>query len=619
MKLVNDLLERRVARYFVAYCAAGWAVLEVADMLTENSVIPAWAWRATFALFLSGLPGAVIVSWFHGARGRQEVPRAERWLLAGVGVMALAVTSTVVRAGIAEDGGSAAGPAVLEAWQDPGRVAVLYFDDRGGEEGEFLATGLTEELIDVLAEVPGLHVVSSSGSRIFRGTAAPPDSIGRVLEAGTLVTGTVAVAGDRVRVTVGLVNAAQGNQYASTEIERPRAEIFALQDALADSVSVFLRTQVGLEVGRVRGQTGTRVPEAWELAQRAALAESDAAALLADHDGDGAARLFDRADSLLAEAEAADPAWADAPTRRGWLAYRRSRLGGLERSHYDAWTALGLEHADRALAIDSGHASALDLRGTLSYWRYLLNLAADHDEADALFHQAESDFRAAVANNPNRATALTSLSHLLLNKGELAEAKLQAQRAYAADPFLENANLTLFRQFQAAWNMGDEVEARRPCLEGAARFDGDYRFAQCRLMMMALPNQEPSVDSAWTLAARWTEFSPTAVREVERHRSGLYVAMALVRAGQPDSARAVAVRHRAQPEVDPLRETALLESVLRTWLGDEDEAVSLLTQYLAANPGADEGFRNGLASNSLPWYQSALADNPRFRSLLGLR
>lgn len=618
MKLVKDLLERRVARFFVAYCAAGWAVLEVADMLAENGMVPAWAWRATFVLFLSGLPGAVIVSWFHGARGRQEVPRLERWLLAGVGVMALAVTGTVVRAGLGESSGPAEA-VTLEAWQDPSRVAVLYFEDRGGEEGEFLATGLTEELIDVLGSVQGLHVVSSGGSRMFRDVTVPPDSIGRALQAGTLVTGTVAVAGERVRVSVGLVNAARGDQYATTEIERPRAEIFDLQDELADSVSVFLRTQVGLEFGRVRGEAGTRVPAAWELAQRAAGVEGDAAALLADHDDEGVVRLFDRADSLLAEAETADPTWVEAPNRRGWLAYRRSRLGGMDRAHYETWTSRGLEHAGRALALDSVNSSALDLRGTLSYWRYLLNLATDHDDADELFHRAESDFRAAVANNPNRATALTSLSHLLLNKGELAEAKLQAQRAYAADPFLENANLTLYRQFQAAWNMGDEVEARRPCVDGAARFTDDYRFAQCQLMMMVLPNQSPSPDSAWAMAERWVEASPPAVREVESHRSALYVAMALTRAGLPDSARAVAVRNRPRADVDPLRETALLESVLRTWLGDEEEAVGLLTQYLAANPGADEGFRNGLASNSLPWYQSALADNPRFRSLLGLR
>jgi TolB-like protein len=493
VKLVKDLLERRVARYFVAYCAAGWAVLEVADMLAENGMIPAWGWRATFVLFLSGLPGAVIVSWFHGARGRQEVPPIERWLLAGVGVVALVMTGMVVRSGLA--GPEEAGPAVtLETWQDPSRVAVLYFEDRGGEDSEFLATGLTEELIDLLDDIQGLHVVSSSGSRLFRGVAATPDSIGRTLQAGTLVTGTVAMAGERVQVKVGLVNAAEGSQYASTEIERPRAEIFDLQDELADSVAVFLRTQVGLELGRVRGRASTRMPEAWEFAQRAAAAEVDAAALLAAHDEAGGDRLFDRADSLLAEAERADPSWADPATRRGWLAYRRSRLGGMDRTHYETWTTAGLEHAERALALDGDYASALDLRGTLAYWRYLLNLAANPDEADDLFHRAESDFRASIAADPNRATALTSLSHLLLNKGELAEAKLQAERAYAADPFLENANLTLFRQFQAAWNLGDPLEARRPCLEGARRFEGDYRFAQCQLMLMALPNSSPDVD-----------------------------------------------------------------------------------------------------------------------------
>jgi hypothetical protein len=58
--------------------------------------------------------------------------------------------------------------------------------------------------------------------------------------------------------------------------------------------------------------------------------------------------------------------------------------------------------------------------------------------------------------------------------------------------------------------------------------------------------------------------------------------------------------------------------VVRVWLGDVDESVSLLTQYLAANPGAQEGFREGIVQNSLPWYQKSLADNERLRSLLGV-
>lgn len=619
MELLKGLLERRIARYLVAYLAAGWAALEGVDLLRENGVVPDWIWRATFAFFLSGLPGALIVSWFHGAKGRQTVPPIEKALLGVVAVLAVVVTGVTVRSGLSA-GEIPAGEVELAAWEDPARVAVLYFDDRGGADAEFLATGLTEGLIDELARVEGLTVVSSSGSRLFRGRDAAPDSIGRALEVGTLVQGSVAMSQERVRVTVALVRAEGGDQYASTNIERPRTEVFDLQDELTDTVAVFLRRMVGRELGDVRLRRGTHSVDAWELVQRAATTEDDARDLIAADDHDGAERAMDHADSLLAAAEAADPGWVEPATRRGWLAYRRSRLSGLDRSAYERWTTVGLNHAQRALQVDSRHAAALELRGTLRYWRYLLNLAGDHDEADLLFHSAEADFRAAIASDRNRAGALTSLSHLLLNKGERAEASIMARRAYEADRFLENANLTLWRQFSAAWDTPDEVEAQRACDEGRRRFPDDFRFAQCELQMLALPTltSRPSPQAAWAAFEDFVDRSPPQVREVNRSRGLMYVAMALARAELADSARAVALRGRASPSVDPVREVALLESVVRVWLGDVDESVSLLTQYLAANPGAQEGFREGIVQNSLPWYQKSLADNERLRSLLGV-
>jgi tetratricopeptide (TPR) repeat protein len=365
-------------------------------------------------------------------------------------------------------------------------------------------------------------------------------------------------------------------------------------------------------------RTATPVPEAWGFVQRAQAAQEDGAALALEHDLAGADRAFDRADALLAEAEAADPGWVEPPTRRGWLAYRRSRLGGMDRTQYERWITVGSAHAERALSLAPADAAALDLRGTLRYWRYLLNLAADGDEADRLFHAAEDDFRAAVASDPNRATALTSLSHLLLAKGELAEAKITAQRAYASDRFLENANLTLYRQFQAAWDMGDAVEATRPCDEGGRRFADDYRFHQCQLMLLAFPGQRPDIDRAWQHFEAFAHGSPEAVAEVNRSRGQMFVAMALAQAGRPDSARAVALRARTGPDVDPLREVTQLEAVVRIFLGEDDEAVGLMAQYLAANPAAREGFRESVAQNDLPWYLRDLTENPRFRSLLGV-
>jgi TolB-like protein len=614
----SDLAERRIFRYVIAYAAGAWAVLELFDQLTNNGVLPTYLYRAALALVLCGFPGALIVSWFHGAKGRQEVPRIEKLLLAIVAIFAIATTAFMVRRGAVSSGPRTASGG-LEAFEDPSRIAVLYFEPRGGGDTEFLASGLTEALIDELDGVKGLHVVSRNGSQLFRGVTASVDSIGRTLQAGTIVSGTVAQAGERVRVDITLASAATGKQYASTRLERGRSEIFELQDRLADTVSVFLRKAVGVELGELRLRRGTRSVEAWEKVQQSDQAAAGAALMTRSGDLQGAARSLTTADSLLAAAGSIDRAWLEPLVRRGWLAYQQSRLGGMDRSHYDTWIGRGMAFADSAIQLDSTYASAVELRATLQYWTYILNLATTPEQGEELLRSAEAGFREAIGLDPGRASALTSLSHLLLNKGEVAEAKLNALRAYESDPFLENANLTLWRIFLASWNLQDVVEARRYCQEGVRRFPEDFRFNQCQLMLYSLPGVEPDISRAWALVDTFADRSPPQVTKVNRRRGYMYVAMALVRAGAADSARSVMLAGRAGTDIDPLHEVALLESIARTANGDVDEAVRQLSLYFAANPGTMEAYRTQGGSGELPWYHQALLNEPRFRSLVGIR
>ncbi len=524
------------------------------------------------------------------------------------------------------DPGAARPAGALAPTENPARVAVLYMDSRGGEEAEFLASGLTETLIDVLTEVNGLHVVSRNGSQLFRHTPARPDSVARTLEVGSLVSGTVSVSGDLVRVDVALTSAREGEQVASRRLERRRTEIFALQDELADTVAVFLRRAIGRELGGLSLRAATSSVRAWELVQQAGQAQDAAAQLVAAGDLHGAERMLTSADSMLERAEGEDATWIEPILRRGWVAYGQSRLGGIDRAHNEEWIARGLAHAARALAVSPDDGGALELRGTLRYWRYLLNLAGTPAEADDLFHSAEADFRAAIAASGGAgASAQNSLSHLLINKGELAEAKLNALQAYTSDPFLENAHLTLWRIFTASWGLQDGVEAERYCAEGMRRFPSDYRFSQCRLMLLTLPAARPasgagvSLADAWRVLDEFTEASPPQVREVNRRRGMMYIAIGLAHAGQADSARSVIYAARAGADIDPLRDLPHLESIAWTALGNVPEAVRQIEIYLSANPRALPGLRTDAERRALPWYHQALLDEPEFRALVGLR
>ncbi|HEX6090867.1 MAG TPA: serine/threonine-protein kinase, partial [Gemmatimonadales bacterium] len=110
------------------------------------------------------------------------------------------------------------------AGPDPKRIAVMYFDTRGGDSLQFIADGLTEALISQLSQVEPLTVISRNGVDGYRD--AEPDSVARALNVGTLVEGKVEQAGDLLRLTVAMLDA-EGQEIRGTRktIDRPRSEV----------------------------------------------------------------------------------------------------------------------------------------------------------------------------------------------------------------------------------------------------------------------------------------------------------------------------------------------------------------------------------------------------------
>jgi len=546
-------------------------------------------------------------------------PRREIWRRPGVmagGLVVLAIVGSQAISMLVRDDPAAAArrtrSSALESLvvtEDPRRIAVLYFEPRSPqEEVPFLAAGLTEALISELSTVSALTVTSRNGSALFRGAVVPADSIGRTLKVGTIVDGTVALSENQIRVDVSFVNASTGDLFGRTRVERPRAELFELQDDLANEVAVFLRGILGEELELIERRAGSENVEAWELVQRAVAHEEQADVLWGTGDVEATMRQLAAADSLLGLAEQVSPEWIEPTYRLGWLDYTRSRVTGLdERSAAGRWIGEGLEHAEIAISLAPDDPDALELRGTLKYWKYLLNLGGQPGESERLVRDAESDLSASVAANPQQASAWSSVSHLFASQDRVAEAKLAALHSYEGDPYLRNAHLTLWRLFFTSFDLGDGLEAPRWCEEGQRRFPNAPRFTLCGIMAYALPEAEVDVSRAWALLEDYTELSSPEDRPFNELRGQMAVAMALVQAELTDSARAVAVRARGGPDVDPTRELAYWEAVVRSLLGDIDEAFSQLSIHFAAI-GAPEG-------GDL-WYLEPLRSDPRWDALV---
>jgi TolB-like protein len=547
-------------------------------------------------------------------------PPAGRWR--GVArLRAIAVTAVVLLLATwgfialrqAEPGGRVGARAEL----DPRHIAVLYFDQRPQLDSlGYLADGITEELIHELSAVPTLHVISRYGVAPYRRTAVPPDSIARALRVGTLVHGTVTALADRLRLTVSLIEGATGAEIGSTSFERPHRQIFALQEDLASEVAVFLRRRLGEEVKlrESRARSVRHDPRAWHLFQHAEELSKDVDPLLVAGDTAGAAGRLFRADSLLQQAEAIEPAWIRPAISRGWLAFRQLDIvGTFDKAYYQRWSTAGLVHANRALRMDSSDPDGLELRGTLLYYRWLFNLVPDSAASAALVAQAEADLQRATESKPGAAFGLSLLSHLLMAQSRTAQAKLAALRAYEADPYFAMARQTIWRLFQTSLELEQSTEARRWCEEGGRRFPEYFRFTECRLWLFALKDQKPEIDQLWRSYGRYLEVNPpNAV--LNRHYGLMLVAIGLARAGLRDSSVSTALRARADSTVDQTRDLALLEAIARTLLGDRDEALRQLDVYYTANPH----LRASMAQDQSWWWRD-LRQDPRYWEVIGAK
>ncbi len=553
------------------------------------------------------------------APGHVTLTVRRRSLLAwGIGGVAL-VLAGLGGAWYLSQRGAAARPGT-DAGLDPKRIAVLYFGDLSADQRlGHVADGLTEALIGELSQVPGLSIISKGGAGAWRDSTVAPDSVGRALQAGTLVLGRVEpTEGDRLRVQVWLVDGTSGADLGKrASFERPASDLIGARDSLAAQAADLIRQQLGQEV-RLRGQReGTRSTAAWSLVQRAELLLKRGETAADAGDTLGYQRSFETADSLLAQAEGLDPQWTEPVVERGRLAYLRSRRAVTDPIAAGRWIAVGLTHVDRGLALSATDADGLELRGNLQYWKWLLRLEQDPAAATALRDRARADLEQATRLNPTQAGAWASLSHLYYNdpSTSLTDVLLAARRAYESDAFLSNAATIVERLFYASYDLDQGVDAAHWCEEGARRFPEQSAFTTCQIYLMTMRGQTPDPARAWQLAESAVLTGDQAgALEYERAEARMLVAAVLARAGLKDSAGALARAAIASTEVDPTRDLYLQQAFVFTLLDDKPAAVEALKTFLANNPDRREDF-----ASDPGWRLRSLATEPAFRDLVGVR
>ncbi len=495
------------------------------------------------------------------------------------------------------------------------RVAVLYFEDLS-EDGSLApyAAGFTKGLIRRLNAVSGLAAPSYTAVRKFQGTNVGPDSLGAALGVNFLAEGAVLPTADGLQIEVDLVDAESGLQVGFVQQRAMLAQLTELLESVADSLALAIRPELGQQVRlrELRGETSS--DRALDLLWRAEelSSESDRLMELEMPDRDGAEALLVRADSLLSEAQVLDPMWTEPPVQRGWVAHRRARvftevaqeygLGRLEVARE------GLQHASRALELDPQSPEALELRGTIRYG--LARREVSEADRNSLLAAAESDLRASVAADAQRATAWRVLGDLLNGyRADFEGAREAFRRALQADRFLADAQNLTANLIGLSTDLEDYEEAWHWVFEGRRRWPEDVTFPYAALLIMASRSALGDVERAW---AYWDTIQQTWPGDrKDAYLPIVYadVAAVLGLAGLGDSARAVLERGiNASPNsAFPAYNVSHAYLVL----GDTAASLQWLEVDLAADPGKEA--RRAVE----PWFEP-LHGNPQFEALVAV-
>ena len=476
----SELRDRKVFRVAIVYLVAGWLVMQIADVMFPALGLPQWSVTLVAALLIVGFPVALVLSWAYEA-GPGGIHRDTR------------------------DKDDA------PADSDQKSVGVLPFADMSpGKDQEYFSDGLTEELLNVLAQLPGLRVCSRTSSFSLKNANADIRTVAERLGTAFVVEGSVRKAGDNLRITAQLIEAASDTHLWSQTYDRELDDVFAIQDDIArqiagvlqvkllpdslpspstddvEAYSYFLRgrsffnrlgynnIRSAIDMFQKATSADPEFSRAW-----ASLALAHAYSVLLHGSGDADMRIADEASR---RAIALDPELADGHVARIVVCAAESRGAEAEAAfrkaveldpdNYEAYYHFGrymfkqgdfervIELWERAREIDPDDYQT----PTIS-----MSVYEQVGDKDKLLQAAKDGARAAslyVEQHPEDARAWMLGAHAYLGLGERDRAMQFAEAALQAEPDSEGTHYNGACFYAAA----GEIEKALDCLERSMKF-----------------------------------------------------------------------------------------------------------------------------------------------------
>ena len=514
-----ELNRRKVLRTVGAYAVGVFVLLQLMDAAVEPLRLQDWLPTLVVIITILGFPIVFLLAWHFDVRSdgiyRTDraglLSRAQSALLFSIMLLATAGLAGVFYqyySGVFEP------PAVEQVADEraflapENSIAVLPFADmsQDGDQGH-VADGISEEILNLLAQVDGLRVAARTSSFAFRESLDDIRQIGRLLNVRTILEGSVRTSGDRIRLTAQLINVEDGYHIWSNYYDRKATDLFEIQDEVASSIAEALvenfdglntkpasRTDSlaasqAYRTGRLHWwrRTPTELQKAIEMFAKALehdaqfapayAAMADSWLLLSLYGNVTTVKAIEKAQAMVDKALAIDPESAEAFAALGLARWQIGQMDAAESALRHAvelnedyipaqlWLAgvlgeLG-RYPEESLVIEQ--AMKRDPLNELLIVNYAGNLSirGSWEEGRALM-------RDVLELHPDSTMLLRSLAKMELYNGNLVEGWKLADRAYRLEPDNPEDIAMLARTWML---LGDTERAEQLALQGLESAD----------------------------------------------------------------------------------------------------------------------------------------------------
>lgn len=401
----NELKRRNVFKAALAYVVVSWIIIQVASIVLPAFNAPGAVIRTILIILLIGFPVWLVFAWIYemtpeGLKQTQKLDlkasvtaqtsnKLNILIFGALVIVIILLSFDVYNTFHPEDNkrNRTSGKALHELYSeetdttDERSIAVLAFDDMSPlKDQEYFADGISEEILNYLAKIPHLKVISRTSSFAYKGSSKDVKAIAEELGVAYVLEGSVRKSGDKVRVTTQLVHADDREDIWSETYDRKLKDIFKIQEDIAEEVSANLETSV---LNKNIKETSTEAYTDYLQAKHLFYLNTP---------GSGPKAL-----ALLKKAVAIDstysPAWTLISKIYKVLGYTSGSV-----SRDEAHT-LGVQAAEKAIALDSTNAEAY-------IWLAFFNQVA-YD-----FKKAKQNAEKAMNLDPNNPAVLRNAGHI---------------------------------------------------------------------------------------------------------------------------------------------------------------------------------------------------------------